>query len=196
MRYNLSELTDIIEDRRTIYPEQFSSRKVHKEIISKLLNAAKWAPTHKLTQPWNFTVFMDKGTSTFGQWHAEAYKNAVSESDFNQKMYTKIRDRAERSAAVIVVAMKRDDALRVPEIEEIASTAAAIQNMALLATAYGLGFYWGTGGMAYSPEMKTYLGLGENDKVMGMLFIGYPEIEWPRKTPRRPIEYFSKFIEE
>lgn len=195
MRYNLSEITEVIEDRRTIFPEQFSDRKVHKEIILKLLNVAKWAPTHKLTQPWSFTVYMGDGKSSFAHWHAEAYK-VKSGDDFSQKKYDKIKGRCDMSSAVIVAAMKRDEALRLPEIEEIASASAAIQNMSLLATAYGLGFYWGTGGMTYSDELKNHVGLAENDKVLGLIFIGYPEIEWPRKTPRRPVEYFSKFIEE
>ena len=37
MKYNLSEITDVIKNRRTIYPTFFSSRKVHKEIVEKIL---------------------------------------------------------------------------------------------------------------------------------------------------------------
>ena len=59
MKYNLSEITEVIKNRRTIYPEMYSTRKVHKEIIEDLLNNAIWAPTHGLTQPWRFTVFME-----------------------------------------------------------------------------------------------------------------------------------------
>ncbi|MGY8952507.1 MAG: hypothetical protein ACKVJP_03955, partial [Flavobacteriales bacterium] len=64
------------------------------------------------------------------------------------------------------------------------------------ATAYGIGTYWGTGGMIYSQEMKTYLELGEKDEVLGFLFVGYPKREWPKSTPRKPIEYFTKWIED
>jgi nitroreductase len=50
--------------------------------------------------------------------------------------------------------------------------------------------------MVYSPEMKSFLGAEEHDKVMGLLFVGYPEIDWPRKTPRKPIEYFTQWVED
>ena len=36
MKYNLSEITELIKNRRTIYPKFYSSRKVHKEIIEHL----------------------------------------------------------------------------------------------------------------------------------------------------------------
>ena len=59
MRYNLSEITEIIRDRRSIYPEQYSKRKIHREQIELLLNNAIWAPSHGLTQPWRFVVLQD-----------------------------------------------------------------------------------------------------------------------------------------
>ena len=59
MKYNLSEINDLMRMRRNIYPEQFSPRKVHKEQIELLLNNAQWAPTHGNTQPWRFKVFTE-----------------------------------------------------------------------------------------------------------------------------------------
>ena len=64
MKYNLSEITELIRNRRTIYPEQFSSRKVHKEQIELILTNAQFAPTHGNTQPWRFHVYMEKGLET------------------------------------------------------------------------------------------------------------------------------------
>ena len=92
--------------------------------------------------------------------------------------------------------MRRDEKERVPEVEELAAANAAIQNMLLTATAYGIGVYWGTGGVTYKPEMKDFLGLKPQDQVLGVLFVGYPEEEWPRKTPRKPREYYSEWVED
>ena len=61
MRFNLSEINELIRERRTIYPEQFSTRIVHKEQVELILNNAQWAPTHGNTQPWRFKVFMEDG---------------------------------------------------------------------------------------------------------------------------------------
>jgi nitroreductase len=65
----------------------------------------------------------------------------------------------------------------------------------LVAAAHGIGSYWGTGGLTYSQEIKQFLSLGENDLFMGFLYLGYPEGEWPKKTRRRPQEYFTEWIE-
>ncbi len=191
MKYSLSELSEIIENRRTIFPEQFSERKVQKEQVERLINAAKWAPNHRLTQPWRFTIFMENGLKEFGDFHSNLYKEKKSEAEFSQMKFDKILNRAMVSSAIIVVGVSKDSTGKVPFVEELAATAAAVQNMALMATAFGLAFYWGTGGMTYSDEMKSYIGLEKDGQVLGQLFLGYPAIDWPRKTPRKPIEYFT-----
>ena len=61
MKYNLSEIIEVIKNRRTIYPENFTGRIVQKDVIEKLLSCAIWAPTHGKTQPWRFKVFQDSG---------------------------------------------------------------------------------------------------------------------------------------
>jgi len=195
MKFNLSEITDLIQNRRTIYPEFFSDRKVHKEQIEFLLDQAKWAPTHKLTQPWYFKVFYGEGLQTFSDFFSETYKQITPAESFKEMKYQKMKNRVKKSSAVIVACMKRDEAERVPLVEELASSNAAIQNLLLAATAYGIGVYWGTGGITYKDEMKSFIGLKPADQVLGLLFVGYPEGEWPRKTPRKPQEYYSDWVE-
>ena len=58
MKYKLKRNNRTNQNRRTIYPKFFTSRKVHKEIVEHLLNNATWAPTHGNTQPWRFKVYM------------------------------------------------------------------------------------------------------------------------------------------
>ena len=58
MRHNLSETTELLRDRRSISPERYSSRKVHKEIVEQVLTNATWAPTHGMTQPWRFKAYV------------------------------------------------------------------------------------------------------------------------------------------
>ena len=74
MKYNVSEIIEVIKNRRSIRPPQFSDRKVHKEQIETLLESARWAPTHGETQPWRFTVFMGDGIKKFSEFHSETYK--------------------------------------------------------------------------------------------------------------------------
>ena len=195
MRYNLSEITNVIQDRRTIFPEQFSNRKVHAEMIEKILNNAIWAPTHGMTQPWRFKVFMEKGIEKLANFQAEHYKEITVEDKFDEGKFEKFKSRPLLAQAVIAICMKRQETEKIPEIEEIEAVACAVQNMYLTCSAYGLGSYWGSGGVTYSEGMKKFLGLGEKDKCLGFFYLGYPSIEWP-KSHRKPIEYVTEWINE
>jgi len=195
MKFNLSEITDVIRNRRTIPPEKFSGRKVHKEIVSNILNNAIWAPSHGMTQPWRFKVFMGEGLTKFGQFQAEHYKEITPTEKFMQSKYDKLISRADSASVCIAICMKREVEERIPEIEEIEAVACAVQNMYLTCTAYGLGAFWGTGGVTYTEGMKLFLGIGEKDKCLGLFYLGYPEGEWP-KGQRKPIEYITEWIEE
>jgi nitroreductase len=193
MRYNLSEIKALIEDRRTIVPEMYSSRKVSTEIIRELLDAAKWAPTHRYTQPWHFKVFTGDGLQGLADFQSAAYRE-MSGEDFDGEKFTKLAERPLLASAIIGICMRRDEAERDPEVEEVASVAIAVQNMMLVAAAHGIGSYWSTGGITYSQRMKDFMGLGEKDRFLGQLYLGYPRDGWPRRTRRRPQEYFTEWI--
>lgn len=195
MKFNLSEITEVIKNRRSIYPEQYSDRKVQREMVEKILNNAIWAPTHGMTQPWRFSVFMDEGKTKFAEVFSTLYKQTTPEDKFQESKFNKLRDRVLKASVVIAINMKRQETEKIKEIEEIEAVACAVQNMYLTCTAYGLGCYWSTGGATYSNEMKDYLKLGEKDKCLGFLFIGYPSMEWPQSS-RKPIEYVTEWIME
>lgn len=195
MKYNLSEITEVIKNRRSIFPEQFSERKVAREIIEKMLNNAIWAPTHGMTQPWRFKVFMEGGLKKLSQKLSELYRETTSPDKFMQSKFDNFLNRPLRSSAVIAICMQRQEIEKIKEIEEIEAVACAVQNMHLTATAYGLACYWSTGGATYTEAMKTFLGLGEKDKCLGFFYIGYPAGEWP-KSSRKPIEYVTEWINQ
>ncbi|MFP5470333.1 MAG: nitroreductase [Bacteroidia bacterium] len=194
MKYNLSEITEIIKNRRTIYPEFFSERKVHKEIVEKLLNNAVWAPSHGLTQPWRFKVFMNDARVRLSDFLSELYKEKNQGEKFNEKKFEKLKHRPLKSSVVIVVCMERDPKGRITELDEIMATAAAVENLMLTATAYGLGVFWATPGLINTQEVREFLNL-ENGLCLGFLYVGYPANEWP-KGQRKPIEYVTEFFQE
>jgi len=195
MRFNVSEITDIIKDRRTIVPENYTDRKVHKELIGNIIDNALWAPTHGKTQPWRFTVFTDNARKGLGETLAKLYKENTPAEDFSEMKHEKLGKRPLLSSVVIAVAMSRQEEEKIPEVEEIEAVACAVQNMLLTATAYGLGSFWSTPKVMYSKEFHGFLGLEENDKCLGLIYLGYTDKEWP-KGQRRPIEYVTNWRSE
>ncbi|MDG1148405.1 MAG: nitroreductase [Crocinitomicaceae bacterium] len=192
MRFNLSEINELIRERRTIYPEQFSDRKVHKEQLEVILNNAQWAPTHGNTQPWRFKVFSEDARQSLGDFLAKTYLSLTPKDQQNDLKLAKLLNRPKMASSVIAVCMERQAEERILEIEEIEAVACAIQNMYLTCTAYGLGGFWSTPKLIYTQEMNDFLKLGEKDKCLGLFYIGYPNIEWP-KGHRKPLEYTTEW---
>lgn len=195
MHYNLSEINELIRNRRTIVPEQFSSRPVHKEQVEILLQNAQWAPTHGKTQPWRFHVFMDASRERLSQFLGKTYLEQTPSELQNEMKLAKLIRRPLKSSVVIAVSMKRQAEEKIPEIEEIEAVACAIQNIHLTCTAYGLGGFWSTPKLIYSKAMNDFLGIGEKDKCLGLFYVGYPEIEWP-SAHRIPLEYHTVWLHE
>jgi nitroreductase len=190
MRFNVSEISALIKDRRTIYPEQFSNRVVHKELIEALLNNAIWAPTHGLTQPWRFIVISEDAKITLGEKLAESYLEAIPKENQSDAKLSKLLNRPKKASAVIALILHREKDTKISEKDDFAAVACAVQNMHLTATAYGLGAFWSTPKIMNHPNVRAFLELTEEQECVGFFYIGYPEIEWPTGQ-RRPIEYVT-----
>jgi len=194
MRHNLSEITSIIKDRRTIYPRFFSDRVVHREQIELLLNNAIWAPSHGMTQPWRFKVFMKDARKKLADFLTQTYTEFAGEN-VNERKVERMQIRPMKSSAVIAVGISPDPKGKIPEIEEIEAAACAVQNMHLTATAAGLAFFWSTPKFIYTGDCNEFLGFDSSDKVLGLIYVGYPAENWPQGQ-RKPIEYLTEWFED
>ncbi|WP_266206108.1 nitroreductase family protein [Pontibacter kalidii] len=168
-------IKQVIETRRTTKPPKMNGQRIPDEQITQLLQLADWAPTHGHTEPWRFIVYADKALKTFCQNHAELYRQNIPSEKFMPEKYEKLQHMGEKASHILVAYMRRGDLPKIPELEEIAATSCAIQNLLLGASALGMATYWGSGGMAYHPSMKKHLQLREQDVVLGILYLGYAE---------------------
>lgn len=194
-RYNTDEISKLIRNRRSIFPPQYSGEIVKKEIVEEMLENANWAPTHKLTEPWRFTVFSGEGLKKLADFQAETYKKVSMENDtFNATKYDKLLSKPLLASHIIAIGMKRDEKNLVPEIEEIEAVACAVQNMFLTATAHGIGCYWGSGGITYFEEAKAFFDLGPEDRLLGFMYLGIPKDVTP-KSRRNPIKTKVRWVE-
>lgn len=196
MPFNTEEFNKLIKTRRSIFPALYSGKVVDDEIISQMLENANWAPSHKFTEPWRFTVFKGEGLKKLGRVQSEVYRK-VTEADgtFKQHKFENLRDKPLSASHVIVIGMHRDPKNSVPEVEEIAAVACAVQNMYLTAAAYGVGCYWGTGGITYFDEAKAQFDLAPEDRLMGFFYVGSPA-KWPEPSKRKAIEEKVSWVKD
>jgi nitroreductase len=170
---------------------------VPKELIERILESAVHAPNHRLTEPWRFHVFIGKGRGELARARAEiARLQAEAEGESEELVVGRIsreRKKAFRAPVVIAVICEagRDE---VETLENYAACACAVQNMQLTAHALGLGAMWRTGSVAYHEHMRKFFGLGEGDRIVAHLYVGYPDMgERPRR--RKPAKELTTWHE-
>jgi nitroreductase len=163
------DLFDCIKHRRSVYPHQFKKQIIDDADIKILLGLANWAPTHRKTEPWRFKVM----TGGFKLKAGEFFKQVYLETTEKPKKFKarKIFQKFEQSSHVIAVCMQRDPKESVPEWEEIAATAMAVQNMWIASASLNIGLYWST--PAYKDKLQELITLNEGEKCLGFLYCGH-----------------------
>ena len=195
MKFSIDEANQLIRQRRSVFPKDYTGERVKTEVINQMLENANWAPNHKMTEPWRFVVFTGEGLKKLAEFQGACYKRVTSLSDsFTEERYQALLTKPLLSSHIIAVGVKRDEARRLPEIEEVGAVYCAIENMYLTATVYGVGCYLSSGGITYFEEAKEFFGLGKEDRLLGFLHVGIPKGEVPNGR-RRSIAEKVRWIE-
>lgn len=184
MDNSIDVLKQLITGRRSIFPANYTEEPIARPVIEAILESANYAPSHKLTEPWRFSVFIGEGKLRLGSHLAELYTTYTPSERFLQKKYDSIQLKAQQAGCIMAVkAQLHPDKL--PEWEEIAAMACAVQNMSLTATAYNIGSYWSSPAMA--NHLGPFLNLKQHERCFGLLYFGHhnaPE----RKAIRTPMD--------
>ena len=187
-------INHISTTRRTIKPKMMANRDIPLDILQQMLENANWAPTHGMTEPWRFSVFMGAAREKLASFLAETYKAITPVEIFKPNKYQGMRENAMLAPAVIAIGMKRQPSKKISELDEIQAVACAVQNMHLTATAHGLGGFWSTNIAAVSSEMAAYIGLDKEDRALGLFYVGYPKVDWPTGS-RQPMEDKVRWVQ-
>lgn len=181
---NKNEVLSAIQFRRAVMQPAFSDQEVSKEDIQTLLEAANAAPTHKRTQPWRFVVFRGQGLDRLGVELARIYKEITPSEKYTELTEQNMAKKATTSKVAIAIIV--DYSGELPEWEELAATACAVQNIWLAAHSIGLGGYWASPGLI--NHLGNFLKLADNQKCIGLFYLGHPKSADEREPVRSPIE--------
>ena len=172
---------ELLKKRRSVFPAQYSNKPIAKADIEKILEAANWAPTHKKTAPWRFKVLQGASQEELGAFLSEKYQKVDPRP--KQIKIKKLLENPVKAGAVIAICMQRDADECVPEWEEIAAVAMAVQNMWLSCTELSIGAYWSSPGLV--KYMGEFFDLNEGEQCLGFFYMGYFNGELPdgERTP-------------
>ena len=184
-------VSELMRKRRSIFPKTYNDKPIPKIIIEAVLENANWAPTHRLTEPWRFKVFTGASLQRLGDYLGDFYRNNTSPTEFSEMKFKKTVESPALSACVIAICMQRDATGSVPEWEELAAVACAVQNMWLTCTAYGIGSYWST--PKATLQANEFLGLSDGERCLGLFYMGYHDLpDLPGK--RSPVSEKTTWI--
>ncbi len=185
----LAAVNALLRGRRTLKQALMDpERPVPAEVLAAMFENANQAPTHGLTEPWRFRVFAGESRSMLAAGLRELYEKTTPESDFRADKHAKLGETPLQAALVIAICLHRQDSGKIPEHEEIAAVACAVQNMHLTASAVGLGAKWSSPPVCFTPEMNAWLGLRPQDRCLGLFYVGWPRegVDFP-ESPRHPV---------
>jgi nitroreductase len=158
---------------------------VPRELITELLDAAVWAPNHRMTEPWQFFVLEGETKSRFAALRRDFRRVQMPNPDAPEvkpaleKIY---RDALETPAIIVVTSALATD----PEMreEDVWASYGAAYAFMLGAWSRGLGTYFRTGAFRDYPPLRQLLNLREDRRIIGVIYAGYPaDIPQRRRTP-------------
>ena len=169
---------EAILSRRTVhlYEPSFLSEA---ELI-ELLEAGHFAPNHRLTWPWRFTIMGPEAREKMAKLAVEV---KLKKGELSPKQIEGILEKMLSPAALVVVSQVRSDD-DFQSKEDYAAVACAIQNIAILCQSRSLGSKWSTGAITRSPELYELAGIDfEKEESVGFLWIGKPKVIPKVKRP-------------
>ena len=161
------EITSIIQSRKSVYPKEFNGEIIKDKDIIQLLENANHAPSHKMTQPWRFKIFCQNSKK-------KLLNEIMKVTDFSESKKQNIENRFEKTSHIIGICMKKNIEI-VPEWEEIAATAMAVQNIWISCSKSKIGGYWST--PKYSRKLRKFLELDKDEICLGFFYLGIHQSE-------------------
>jgi len=201
----LSVVYKTIKIRRSVH--RYLSKDVADDVLWRVLDAARWAPSAHNAQPWRFVVIKDPdikrklAEAMAKEWDKDMDKDGVPSKDRNRLIGASIEQFTHPPTLIIVCLAMEDMNMYLDKRRQTAeymmaiqSIAAGIQNLLLAAYAEGLGTCWFCAPLFCPETIREILDIPEQIKPQALITLGHPA-EKPEAPPRKPLEkmVFKKY---
>lgn len=178
-----------IRTRRTI--KLFTGEAIDRPQVESLLELATWAPNHRRSQPWRFHACDQAAVRALGD---RLVGDPALATVLEPRKAARIRELLAKVGALVLVTWVRNPD-PVVDREDLAATAAAVQNLLLAATAAGLGGFWSTNPGLAHPLVLGRCGIDtEREGFVGAIWLGHPA-ESPAAPARAGLAERLRWVE-
>lgn len=178
-----SDVLHAIKYRRSV--GQVTQEIPERAQIERLLEAATYAPSHHVTEPWRFFVLMGAAREQLGTVMMESLAQKLEKplSPKAQFQLRQERNKPLRAPVLIITVVPGSSEVKGDLVENLEAAAAAVQNMLLEAEELGLASIWRTGEAVHNPMIKRWLGVSLESQIVGFIYIGYARVIRPLRVP-------------
>jgi nitroreductase len=183
---NPVHFAELVRSRRTV--KTFSGAALSRDRVDALLDLARWAPTHRLHQPWRFTVLDQAAITTLADFlRASPQIAAWPDASKGPGKLAKLLGRLPSLGALVQVTWIRH-ADPVIDLEDHAAASAAVQNILLGATADGIASYWSSSAALRHVDTLRWFGIDpDKESFLGSLWLGLSD-DMPPVPPRLALD--------
>ncbi|MCL5116139.1 MAG: nitroreductase [Firmicutes bacterium] len=165
-------IEEAIRNRASI--KVFSMEEVSADLIERCLDAAVWAPNHHMTEPWSFRVLTGDAREMLARVAKDEMVRRATGLDVAVAQAKAFKERQKLLSAPAIVAVYSDAGPDEKTTREnFAASAAAAQNILLMAQSLGLASIWRTSATYEYPGVRQALKVPEGSTFVGALFLGY-----------------------
>ncbi len=165
----MNDVLKAIRTRRSV--RRYTDAPLSREQIEAILEAGRFTPSGKNTQPWRFVI--------------------IESESKRSELATLFPQQGLVAAAPVTLAILLDREAGYDELKDVQGIGAAIENILLAIHSLGLGACWM--GRARDKEIERFLGAREGEELMALIPIGHPaEVSTP--TPRLSLSDLARFI--
>ncbi len=169
----------VLRGRRSI--DLFAPDPVPEATLHAAIELARWAPNHRLTEPWHFYLL---GPATLAPVIDLAVELDIAKKGERAGPIRRARLEAIPGMFVLTSARAEDTLL---ERENYAACCCAAQNLMLYLWLKGIGVKWTTGGVTREQRFHDLLGIDSaKQSVVGLFWYGVPKVVPTQK--RRPVD--------
>ena len=160
-------LLETLRGRRTVH--DFLPDLPPQHVVMSALEAACWAPNHRLTEPWRFYLLGPATAEAVSLLNAEV----VRRKSGDDAAAAKLRRWRAMPGWLVVTCQRSEDPER--EREDYAACSCAIQNFMLALWRAGVGSKWSTGKVTRDPGFLPLIGATPDEFCVGIVWYGYAQ---------------------
>ena len=166
----MTEIIEFLLSRRSVTARNLTEPGPNDEQLDQILRAAHRVPDHGKLGPWRFIILKGDARAKFGEILGAAYQK--DNPDAFDELVEVEKERFQRAPVVVAVTSLITPEHKIPEWEQTLSSGAACMNMLNAAHALGLAAQWITEWPAYNDDVAKALGVGEEERIAGFIYIG------------------------